>query len=64
MLIVTRSAFVACLIQANVVTIEDLSFLFFSFYIQFNDRGRQPVAAMKYEENKGRLEKENDDNTQ
>jgi hypothetical protein len=61
MSIVTRSAFVAYLIEANSVTIEDL---FFSFYIQLNAKRRQPVAVMEYGENKGRLEKENDDNTQ
>jgi hypothetical protein len=34
MLIVTRSAFVAYLIQASAVTIEDLSFLFFLYSVQ------------------------------
>jgi hypothetical protein len=59
MLILTRSAFVAYLIQVNAVTIEDLSFLFFFFllYIQFNDKRRQSMAAVEYVENKGRLEK-------
>ena len=47
MLIVTRSAFVAYLIRVNAVTIEDLSFLFFSsssssssFFYRFNSTTR------------------------
>jgi len=59
MLIVTHSASIVYLIQASVVTIEDFFFSFFSFFffVILYSVERQPVEAMKYEENKEHLPK-------